>query len=58
MRPRVGERRKGTRTKQELSIREWTCLNCGAVHDRDVNAAVNIRGALSLTATLRDPTAV
>ncbi len=31
--------------KQELSIREWTCLNCGAVHDRDVNAAVNIKVA-------------
>ncbi|MGB3693843.1 MAG: zinc ribbon domain-containing protein, partial [Spirulinaceae cyanobacterium] len=31
--------------KQELSIREWTCLNCGAVHDRDVNAAINIKVA-------------
>ena len=28
--------------KKELSVREWTCLNCGAAHDRDVNAAINI----------------
>ena len=25
-----------------LKIRAWTCSNCGAVHDRDRNAAINI----------------
>ncbi|MET9701037.1 RNA-guided endonuclease TnpB family protein [Streptomyces sp. NPDC006529] len=26
-----------------LSVRSWTCAACGAVHDRDGNAAVNLR---------------
>lgn len=32
--------------KQEvlpLSVRHWTCPECGASHDRDVNAAINLR---------------
>jgi putative transposase len=28
-----------------LSVRAWTCAACGAVHDRDVNAAKNILAA-------------
>ena len=27
---------------KDLTIRKWTCHHCGASHDRDVNAAVNI----------------
>lgn len=34
-----GHKYKGLR----LSEREWTCGNCHSRHDRDVNAALNIR---------------
>jgi putative transposase len=27
---------------RDLGVREWTCSVCGAYHDRDFNAAVNI----------------
>ena len=28
--------------KKPLSVREWTCTNCGSYHDRDINASINI----------------
>lgn len=33
----------GPKGRDELGVRQWCCAACGAEHDRDTNAAINIR---------------
>ncbi|HTZ27322.1 MAG TPA: zinc ribbon domain-containing protein [Streptosporangiaceae bacterium] len=33
---------QAVKAKLTLAERNWTCKGCGALHDRDVNAAINL----------------
>lgn len=41
----------GLATAMPLSVRQWTCAHCGAEHDRDVNAALNLQRVALATAS-------
>ena len=33
----------------DLDVRQWTCPQCGSVHDRDTNAALNVKAEGRIT---------
>jgi IS605 OrfB family transposase len=39
----VCREKSGPKGQDGLKVRQWTCVHCNTLHDRDTNAAINIR---------------